>query len=98
MGERERWERGPALWGSEVLRDCICLPGHKRQAVICNKALNLLFKSLLGDFTVSEAKIFTFNEENGAEVHTNYSLYSSPGSFGAQNTKPVLQYVDIMLF
>lgn len=57
-----------------------------------------MFKSLLGDFTVSEAKIFTFNEENGAEVHTKYSLHSSPGSFGAQNTKPVLQYVDIMLF
>lgn len=50
-------ERAPALWGSEVLRDCICLPGHKRQTVICNKALHLMFKSLFDDFTVSGAKI-----------------------------------------
>lgn len=50
-------ERAPALWGSEVLGDCICLPGQKRQTVICNKALHLTFMSLLDDFIGSEAKI-----------------------------------------
>lgn len=82
---------GRALWGSEVLRDCSCLPGYKRQAVICNKALHLMFKPLQSH----KQKFLTFNEENRTEVHTNYSLYSSPGSFGTQ--KPVLQYVDSIL-
>lgn len=43
-----------------------------------------MFKSLLDDFVVSEAEISYLNGGNRGDIHTNYSLYSIPGPYGAQ--------------
>lgn len=89
-------ERAPAIWGSEVLRDCIWLPGHKREAVICNKALHLMFKSWW--FYSVRSKNFLPSVRKIWLKFTQFIPYIQALAHLVYRTqKPVLQYVDSIL-
>lgn len=89
-------ERAPAIRGSEVLRDCICLPGQKREAVICNKALHLTFMSWW--FYSLRSKNFLSSMSKIGLKFTQITPYTQAlAHLGDSTQKPVLQYIDSLL-